>query len=143
MPARKQELLLRSSCFEVLIGDRELGFAEVSPPSSYTDLDVSADRPAHLYETVVLRRAMTSSTELYDWRRHIVDGRDDHRDVTIRLLSAPGGAVVHAWRLVGAWPSRWSGPSLDALANEIAWEELELTFEDLVWLDHDTRITGG
>jgi phage tail-like protein len=91
----------------------------------------------------VLRRALTSSTELYDWRRHIVDGRDDHRDVTIRQLSAPGGKAVHAWRLVGAWPCRWSGPSFNALSNDIAWEELELMFDDLVWLDPNATITGG
>ena len=91
----------------------------------------------------MLRRALTSSTELYDWRRLIVAGKDDRRDVTIRQLSAPGGTVVNAWRLVRAWPCRWSGPALDALSNEIAWEELELTFDDLVWLDHDPTITGG
>ncbi len=144
MPSRQQEPLLRISCFEVLIGDREVDVAQVGRLSSETDLDAQAgDRGSHRFATVVLRRALTSSTELYDWRRLIVAGKDDRRDVTIRQLSAPGGAVVHAWRLVRAWPCRWSGPALDALSNEIAWEELELTFDDLVWLDHDPTNTGG
>ena len=70
-------------------------------------------------------------------------GDDDRRDVTIRQLASPGGEVVNSWRLVRAWPCRWSGPAFDALADGIAWEELELTFDDLVWLDHDPPTTGG
>ena len=143
MPSRQQEPLLRISCFEVLIGDRELGFAEVGRLTSETDLDAPPDRRVHRFATVVLRRALTRSTELYDWRRLIVDGKDDRRDVTIRQLSAPGGEIVNSWRLVRAWPCRWSGPALDAMNNDIACEELELTFDDLVWLDHDATIKGG
>ena len=85
----------------------------------------------------------TTSTELFDWRRHIVDGKDDRRDVTIRQLTAPGGKVVHAWRLVRAWPCRWSGPAFDAMSNDVACEELELTFDDLVWLDRNATNPGG
>jgi phage tail-like protein len=142
MPSRREQPLLRTSSFEVLVGDRELGFAEVSRLSSETDLEAPADRQAHRYATVVLRRALSSDTELYDWRRLIVEGKDDRRDVTFRQLSAPGGKVVNAWRLVRAWPCRWSGPAFDARIDDIAWEELELTFDDLVWVDHD-EIIGG
>jgi phage tail-like protein len=97
----------------------------------------------HRFATVVLRRAITTSTELYDWRRRVVHGKDDRRDVTIRQRSAPGGDVVNTWRLVRAWPCRWSGPYFDALANDVACEELELMFDDLVWLDPGVTINGG
>jgi len=143
MPSREPESLLRTSCFEVLIGDRELGFAEVGRLTSETDLDAPPDRPVHRFATVVLRRALTRSTELYDWRRLIVDGKDDRRDVTIRQLSAPGGEVVNSWRLVRAWPCRWSGPAFDAMNNHIACEEIELTFDDLIWLDHNPKTKKG
>ena len=143
MPSREPEPLLRISCFEVAIGDRELGFAEVGRLTSETDLAASPDRPLHRFATVVLRRALTTSTELYDWRRLILAGKDDRRDVTIRQLSAPGGKIVNSWRLVRAWPCRWSGPSFNAMSNEIAFEELELTFDDFIWLEHTPAITGG
>jgi phage tail-like protein len=143
MPPRELEPLLRVSCFEVRIDGRELSFAAVSRLTSETDLDGHPDRRVDRFATVVLRRAMTTSTELYDWRRRIVDGTDDRRDVTILQRSAPGGDVVNAWRLVRAWPCRWSGPAFDALANDVACEELELTFDDLAWLDLDATINGG
>jgi phage tail-like protein len=120
-------------CFEVVIGDRETGFAQVGPLESVTDAVEGGER-VHRFATVVLRRALTTSTELFDWRKQIIAGKDDRRDVTIRQLSAPGGRVVNTWRLVRAWPSRWTGPSFNAMRGDIAFEELELTFDDLVWL---------
>ena len=137
MPSRDDDRLLRTGNFAVVIGDRELGFAQVGRLSSVTEGDGHSNRPSHMLATVVMKRALTSSTELYEWRRRIVDGKDDRRDVTIRQLSAPGGKVVNSWRLVQAWPCRWSGPAFDAMSNDIAFEEVELTFDDLIWLKHD------
>ena|SRR5262245_49702350 len=142
MPARREDALLRASAFEVRIGAREIGFASVSPLSSATDVEDAAGRPVHRFAPVMLRRALTTSAELFEWRRAIVAGKDDRRDVTIRQLSAPGGKAVNAWRLVRAWPSRWTGPDFDAQGNDIAMEELELTFDDLVWLTNDTTPGG-
>ena len=143
MPTRPQAPLLRVSHFQVLIGDRELGFSQVGPLTSETDLNAPPDRAAHRFQTVVLRRALTGSTELYRWRRLIIDGKDDRRDVTISQLATPGGAVVSSWRLVQAWPCRWSGPALDALSGSIACEEIELTFQDLIWLEPTPTNPGG
>jgi hypothetical protein len=143
MSPRREEPLLRIDSFEVLIGDSEIGFAQVGSLSSETDPASTDGRPIDRFAPVVLRRALTSSTELFDWRRAIVAGKVDRRDVTIRQLSAPGGRVVHAWRLVRAWPARWTGPAFDAMVAGIAFEEIELRFEDLVWLDRSGRIRGG
>ena len=129
MPSRELPQLLGTSHFRVLVGRREIGFAEVSRLSSTTD-----EERVHRYETVILRRALTQSTDLYDWRRRIASGRNDRRAVTIQQLDAAGGTVVNAWRLDGAWPCRWSGPSFDASATAVATEELELAYDDLVWL---------
>lgn len=143
MPSRHPEALLRVNYFEVLIGNRKVGFAEVGRLTSETELAGLPGRPIHRFATVVLRRALTTSTELYDWRRLIVSGKDDRRDVTIRQLSAPGGTIVNSWRLTRAWPCRWSGPAFDAMKNDVACEELELTFDDLVWLSPDAGTTKG
>jgi phage tail-like protein len=142
MPGRDHEQLLRTSYFRVLIGERELGFAEISPLSSKTDAGVPAQEHDQQFETVILRRALTRSTELYDWRRRIVDGADDRRDITIHQLEGPDGAIANSWRLVDAWPCRWSGPSFNALSGELAIEELELAFADLIWIEQTTTQGG-
>ncbi|HVD43089.1 MAG TPA: phage tail protein [Gaiellaceae bacterium] len=142
MPGRDHETLLRTSYFRVLIGERELGFAEVSELSSKTDDGVPGQEHHQHFETVILRRALTRSTELYDWRRRIVDGADDRRDITIHQLESPDGAIANSWRLVDAWPCRWSGPAFNALSGEVAIEELELAFADLIWLEQTTTQGG-
>ena len=124
------------------IGRREIGFSEVGPLTSETDLTFP-EEPYDRFETVVLRRALTRSPELYEWRRRIVDGKRDRRTVTISQLDGPGGRIVNSWRLVQAWPRRWSGPTLDAVEGGLAYEELELAFDDLVWLDEPTKRTQG
>jgi phage tail-like protein len=134
MPSRDLPPLLGTSHFRVLIGRRELGFSEVSRLSSATDHTLPSDEQAHRLETVVLRRALSQSTELYDWRMKIVRGRNDRRPVTIQQLDAAEGRIVNSWRLEAAWPCRWSGPSFNAVGNEVAIEELELAYEELVWL---------
>lgn len=134
MPSRDLPPLLGTNHFRVLIGRREVGFAEVGRLSSETDMTLPPEQRSHRFETVVLRRALTQSTELYDWRRKIVSGKDDRRAVTIHQLDAAGGRIVNSWRLEGAWPCRWSGPPFDAAGSDVAIEELELAYDDLVWL---------
>jgi T4-like virus tail tube protein gp19 len=143
MPPRELEPLLGTSHFRVRIGRREIGFCQVGRLSSETDLMVPTDEPRHRFETVVLRRALTRSSELYEWRRRIVEGAEDRRQVTISQLDAPAGEVVNAWRLVRAWPCRWSGPAFDANETGLAYEELELAFDDLVWMEPTTKPTQG
>jgi T4-like virus tail tube protein gp19 len=138
---REPDQVLGRSHFRVLIGRRELGFSEVSPIASTTDLTVPPDQRRHRFDAVLLRRALTASTELYEWRRAIVDGKDDRRTVTIHQLDGPGGKIVNSWRLLRAWPSRWSGPSFDALESGVAYEELELAFDDVAWTNPSTPTT--
>ena len=140
MPAREQPLY-GTSHFRVLIGKRELGFAEVGPLSSGTDLASPPKEPEHRYETIVLRRALSQSTELYDWRRNILRGKADRREVTIHQLAAAGGEIVNTWRLEGAWPCRWTGPSFNATAADVAIEELELAYDELVWVEQSPKRT--
>ena len=64
MPDRELPPLLGTSHFLVLIGPRELGFSEVGRLSSETDMTLPPQDRVDRFETVVLRRALTSSSEL-------------------------------------------------------------------------------
>ena len=104
MPEHEAAALLGTSHFRVLIGREELGFAEVSPLSSEVDPEtgeVCARRPAP--------RAVARH-DAFDWRRAIVDGKNDRRTVTIHQLERAGGRILNSWRLVRAWPFPLVGP---------------------------------
>ena len=53
--------------------------------------------------------------------------------VTIIQLDAPAGRPVNIWQLTGARAIRWSGPDFDAMADGIAFEELEISYEKVAW----------
>ena len=90
------------------------------------------------YRTITLRRAMSSqeSAIVQRWLTAVVSGwynagsPDDYgpRAAEIELFDATGAAVA-SWTLRNVFPSRWSGPDLDANGNHVAFEQLELVHE--------------
>src|SRR5882724_1125056 len=90
------------------------------------------------YRAVTLRRAMSpqESAIVQRWLTGVVSGwynagspRDfAPRSAEIELFEA-AGEVVAGWTLRNVFPSRWSGPDLDAQSNKIAVETLELVHE--------------
>jgi phage tail-like protein len=83
------------------------------------------------YPNVVMKRGITGSTALWDWRKEVRDGSTTFpptRDVTIKLLDEQHVAVLK-WRLTNAWCCKLTGPSLNAKGNEIAIETMELAHD--------------
>lgn len=132
--------------FQVLIDGVELAIAQVS------GLALAADKATLVWEddrgtgvgrrfsatplppTVVLRRPLDGSRLLFDWRREALAGKPALRDVEIVQLDRAGKEPVARWRLRGCFPLRWGGPSFDALAGAVAFEELELVCAELEWV---------
>jgi phage tail-like protein len=51
--------------------------------------------------------------------------------VTIQLLNEDHTEVVMTWRLLRAWPTKYTAPTLDATGQDVAMEELVLAYERL------------
>ncbi|MDT5040529.1 MAG: hypothetical protein QOE51_1514 [Actinoplanes sp.] len=91
------------------------------------------------YKAVTLRRAMSQqeSAIVQGWLTAVVSGwyqaaspRDfGPRTAQIELFDATGSGVVASWTLRNVYPSRWTGPDLDATGSRIAIEQLELVHE--------------
>jgi hypothetical protein len=119
--------------FRVLIDGVEVGISEISSLTSEAEGG---------YRTVVLRRALTGSRELFSWREQAQAGEPAERRVLIEHQDSTGTPVIGAFELEGAWPCRWSGPALNASDGEsIAYEELELAYSRLHW--HDSERPEG
>jgi phage tail-like protein len=83
------------------------------------------------YPDVILRRGIIGSLDLYNWINEVRNGSSNAaRTVTIQLLSEDRVPVV-TWKLLRAWPAKYSGPTLDAKGTDIAMEELTLSYERL------------
>jgi phage tail-like protein len=88
------------------------------------------------YSNVILKKGITGSLALWEWRKEVRDSTSTfppRKLVTIKLLNEKGDANTPAmtFTLTNAWPTKITGPSLNAKGNDIAIEQLDLVHERL------------
>jgi phage tail-like protein len=82
------------------------------------------------YNAVVLKRGIIGDLALWNWIRLAMQGQVKRTEAAI-VLNDENRREVMRWNLTRAWPSKWTGPGLNAKNNEIAMETLELSHEGL------------
>lgn len=134
--------------FVVEIGGEIIAaFSEVSgldsenTPIEYREGGDSTNAPRKLpgiekYSNVTLKRGITGSTALWMWRKEVRDGGSTYpprRNVVIKLLNEKHeiDRPAMTFTLRNAWPTKLTGPTLNAKGNEFAVEQLDLVHERL------------
>jgi phage tail-like protein len=121
-------------------GITQAGFQEVSGLDATTapvDYREGTD-PKHTrkltglntYSPITLRRGITDSDELWKWRQTVIDGKTERKNGSIVLMDEAGAEKLR-WNFSNAWPSRWTGPALNATSPAVAVETLEITHEEV------------
>jgi phage tail-like protein len=80
------------------------------------------------YPDIVLKWGVTTSRDLYNWHPAVINGQLQRRSGSIVLLGVERREVLR-WNFSGAWPSKWDGPTLNAMSNDVAIESLTITCE--------------
>ncbi|KST68640.1 phage tail protein [Mastigocoleus testarum] len=80
------------------------------------------------YSNISLKRGITNNDELWRWRKKIMDGIVERRNVSIVLLDQQGSEKIR-WNLTHCWPTTWSAPEMSAMTDDIAIESLEFVHE--------------
>ena len=80
------------------------------------------------YPDIVLKWGVTTSRDLYTWHLAIINGQLQRKNGAVISQAADGTDVVR-WNFFNAWPSKWDGPTLNAMSNEVAIESLTITCE--------------
>ncbi len=121
-------------------GITQAGFKECSGLDSTTEIveyreggENSASRKLWgrtSYSDITLKRGLTDSDELWQWRSKVVSGKSDRRNGSIIVLDSEGKEAVR-WNFVNAWLSKWEGPSFDSTANDVAIETLTIAHEGI------------
>jgi phage tail-like protein len=80
---------------------------------------------------VTLKRGVIGDLEtLYNWIRDVRNGSQTAlRTVTIQLQNEDHSAVVQAWKLLKARPTKYTGPALTGKGTDVAIEEVVLACE--------------
>ena len=124
-------------------GIAQAGFREVTIPDSTQDpieyregdekFITARKLPGQIkYGNVSLKWGTTDSLELYNWRKMVEDGKikDARKNMAILVLNDEGEEAAR-WEFREAWPSKYDAPDLNATANEIAIETLEIVHEGM------------
>ena len=80
------------------------------------------------YSNIVLKWGLSIDVDLVTWHQQAVDGDIQRKNGSIVLLDRRGQEVAR-WNFVNAWPSKWTGASLNAEGHDVAIETLELAHE--------------
>lgn len=82
------------------------------------------------HSSITLQWGTSDDTELWEWRKKAMDGVVERKNGSVVLLDETGQEKLR-WNFRDAWPSRWTGPSLQATGSDAAIETLEIVHEGL------------
>lgn len=114
-------------------------FAEVSGLDSETEIIEYQDgndlilrkRPGRTkYSNITLKRGYINNTELWDWRKAVMDGKIERKSGSV-ILAGDDGSEVMRYNFFEAWPAKWKGFSLNGKGNSAMTEEIEMVVERL------------
>ena len=80
------------------------------------------------FSHLIMERRVGLGTELWEWRKRIVTGAEDLRDLTVEIMDEGETTPVWTVKVEDAWPSGWSLGKLDSLESEILMETVELAY---------------
>ena len=85
------------------------------------------------YSNISLKWGITDDAELWDWRQQVMNGNIDgaRKNGSIILMDDTGEEKVR-WNFREGWPTKWTGPSLNATGSDIGIESLDIVHEGLV-----------
>lgn len=119
------------------------GFAECSVGSSTTEVieyreGIDPTRVRKLsgltrHGNITLKYGITDSMELFAWFRGITQTgtQSNRRNLSIVLIDEDGNDKCR-WNCTNAWPVKYDPPDLNAKANEVAIELVEIACEECV-----------
>lgn len=143
-----EDELLPAHNFQVEIGDVGIGLCAVTAPQliggPFSEHDFSpmdgvqgfsqlGSEARAAWPTITLRRAVTQSKVLFQWKASQYGGKPLVRDVVLRQLDWPNRRMVNTWVIRECWARRWTGPDFNAAQGAVAEEQLELFYKEVVW----------
>ncbi len=124
--------------FDVEFGGASLQFTEVSgldvevEAIEYRDGKSPEYKPSklpgqHKFSNIILKRGMVQgNNEFFEWIKTSIGRQPERRDLRIRLLNEEHNPIF-IWKIINAFPVKYSGPPLKSDGNEVAIETLEIT----------------
>jgi len=99
-----------------------------------TGEDLVQQIPGRLTWTpITLKRGVTSSMDIWEWRQMVVEGKiDDARTNCSITAYNQANEEIARWNLENAWPSKVIGPEMDSGSTTYMMEEVTIVHEGVI-----------
>ncbi|WP_064202147.1 phage tail protein [Brevibacillus brevis] len=121
-------------------GIQQAGFSEVSGFDASVDVVEYREgneviTPRKLpglakYGNITLKWGVTDSMDLYNWMQDTIQGKVARKTVTIIAVNEAGDDVA-TWKVIEAWPTKYTAPDFNGTSSEVAIEQLEIAHEGM------------
>jgi phage tail-like protein len=82
---------------------------------------------------VTMKRGVTSSMDIWEWRQDVVDGKiDDARTNCSIVAYSQDNTEIARWNFENAWPSKVVGPEMDAGSTNYTIEDVTIVHEGVL-----------
>ena len=82
---------------------------------------------------VTLKRGVTSTIDVWQWRQEVVDGKvDDARTNCSIIAFNQANEEIARWNFESAWPSKVTGPDMDSGGTDYMVEEMTIVHEGML-----------
>jgi len=88
-------------------------------------------RGVHTVGDVTLKRGVVNSSSLWNWITQARGEESPIRHNAVIVLRNEAGNPVESWKLSGAKPVKYTGPTLRGAGSDVAMEELTLSHEGI------------
>ena len=122
------------------MGVIKAGFSEVSGLNVETGIEEVAEGGLNhyvhklpkgsKYSNITLKRGMVDAS-LWTWYNSTIYGKIVRSAISVCLLDH-SGEIAMRWDFGGVYPVKWSGPTLSATSNSVAFESIELAHNGLL-----------
>ena len=82
------------------------------------------------YANLVWKRGITKDRQLWESYKQVLAGNVQRRNGAI-ILRDEAGAEVLRWVFREGWICKWEGPMMNATANDVAIESIEMVVEEV------------
>jgi phage tail-like protein len=122
-------------------GVTEAGFRECSGLDASTDVAEyregkdQGNFPRKLtglnkHANITLKRGIDLDNKVWEWYKKVVGGKTERQDGSI-VIYDEAGQPQSRWNFKAAWPTKVTGPTLNATSNDVAIESVEIVCEEL------------
>jgi phage tail-like protein len=133
----------RNFLFKVEIaGITQAGFSEVTGYDQTSDVveyregdEVATPRKMPglaKWGDINLKWGLTTSKDLWDWRKSVVNGKVERKNVSLVVYDGEGTEKVR-WTFKRAWPSKLDAADMNAKGNDVAIMQMTLSHEGMTW----------